>query len=100
MVPGLPVRLRRGRTAAATARCPSDVAEVLRDFAEVARAGAVGDESEETEEDAYAELVEFVRVGVQLVYDELAACARRSRPPRRATDRTQHSSWNEHTDRS
>jgi uncharacterized protein YgfB (UPF0149 family) len=51
---------------------PEDVAEVLADFAEVARAGAVGDESEETEEDAYAELVEFLRVGVQLVYDDLA----------------------------
>jgi len=48
------------------------VAEVLTDFAEVARAGAVGSESVETEEGALAELVEFVRVGVQLIYDELA----------------------------
>lgn len=48
------------------------VAEVLTDFAEVARAGAVGSESVEVEEGALAELVEFVRVGVQLIYDELA----------------------------
>ncbi len=48
------------------------VAEVLTDFAEVARAGAVGSASTEVEEGALAELVEFVRVGVQLVYDELA----------------------------
>lgn len=51
---------------------PEDVAEVLSDFAEIARAGAVGAESEDTEEDAYVELVEFLRVGVQLVFDDLA----------------------------
>lgn len=51
---------------------PSDVTEVLSDFAEVSRAGAVGSESAEVEENALAELVEFVRVGAQLVYDELA----------------------------
>ena len=50
---------------------PGDVAEVLSDFAEVARAGAVGSESAEVEETALAELVEFLRVGVQLIYDEL-----------------------------
>jgi uncharacterized protein YgfB (UPF0149 family) len=51
---------------------PGDVAEVLSDFAEVARAGAVGSESAEVEETALAELTEFLRVGVQLIYDELA----------------------------
>lgn len=51
---------------------PDDVAEVLSDFAEVSRAGAVGAESTEDEESALAELVEFVRVGAQLIYDELA----------------------------
>jgi len=51
---------------------PAAVTEVLTDFAEVARAGAVGSASTEVEEGALAELVEFVRVGVQLVYDELA----------------------------
>jgi hypothetical protein len=50
---------------------PAEVTEVLSDFAEVARAGAVGAESAEVEETALAELVEFVRVGAQLVYDGL-----------------------------
>jgi uncharacterized protein YgfB (UPF0149 family) len=49
----------------------TEVTEVLTDFAEVARAGGVGSESAEVEEGALAELVEFVRVGVQLIYDEL-----------------------------
>jgi uncharacterized protein YgfB (UPF0149 family) len=34
--------------------------------------GVDPDESEEENEQAYAELVEFVRVGVQLLFDELA----------------------------
>lgn len=49
----------------------TDVTEVLTDMAAVARAGAVGSDSAEVEETALAELVEFVRVGVQLIYDEL-----------------------------
>lgn len=48
-----------------------EVTEVLTDFAEVARAGGVGSESADVEESALAELVEFIRVGVQLIYDEL-----------------------------
>lgn len=51
---------------------PAEVAEVLSDLAEVSRAGAVGSETEEAEESALAELVEYLRVGVQLIYDELA----------------------------
>ena len=47
-----------------------DAREALADFAQIACASgaANGTESDET---AYAELVEFVRVGVQLVYEEL-----------------------------
>ena len=48
-----------------------EVAEVLADFAEISRGGSVGAEPMEIEEDAYVELVEFLRVGVQLVYDEM-----------------------------
>jgi len=55
-----------------------EVAEVLADFAEISRAGAVGMEPAEIEEDAYVELVEFLRVGVQIVYDEMNA-GRRAR---------------------
>ncbi|NJD32541.1 MAG: UPF0149 family protein [Gammaproteobacteria bacterium] len=52
---------------------PEDVPEVLADLAQISHAGAVGSEALEVEEEAYAELVEFLRVGVQLIYDELAA---------------------------
>jgi hypothetical protein len=55
------------------AALPQDVAEVLADFAQIAHAGGVGSEALEVEEESYAELVEFLRVGVQLIYDELAA---------------------------
>ena len=55
----------------------ADVAEVLADFAEISRGGSVGMDPTEIEEDAYMELVEFLRVGVQLVYDELHT----QRPP-------------------
>jgi uncharacterized protein len=48
-----------------------EVTEVLADFAEISRGGSVGMDPTEIEEDAYMELVEFLRVGVQLVYDEL-----------------------------
>ncbi len=50
-----------------------EVAEVLADFAEISRGGSVATDAMEIEEDAYVELVEFLRVGVQLVYDELRA---------------------------
>jgi hypothetical protein len=55
------------------AALPEDVSEFLGDLAQIARAGEVGVEALDVEEEAYAELVEFLRVGVQLVYDELAA---------------------------
>jgi uncharacterized protein len=54
-------------------RLPGEVGEIVRDFAEITRAGVDGAESEESNESAYAELVEFVRVGVQLLYEELSA---------------------------
>jgi len=48
------------------------VSEILDDFSEITKAGAGDDESEEAES-AYAELVEYVRVSAQLVYDDTAA---------------------------
>jgi uncharacterized protein len=63
------------------ATLPDDVAEVLGDLAQFAQAGAVGTESPEVEEDAYVELVEFVRAAVQLVYDELLALRATQPPP-------------------
>ncbi len=52
-------------------RLPGDVGEIVRDFGEISRAGVDSSENEESNESAYAELVEFVRVGVQLVFEEL-----------------------------
>jgi uncharacterized protein len=52
---------------------PGEVGEVIRDFDEITRVGVDGGEGEEQNESAYAELVEFVRVGVQIVFEELEA---------------------------
>ncbi len=54
-------------------RLPGDAGEIVRDFAEITRAGVDQRQEEESNENAYAELVEFVRVGVQLLFEELAA---------------------------
>ncbi len=54
-----------------------DTAEVVGDFSEMAQV-AVGDDEPDAEgEAAYAELVEYVRVSVQLVYEELVAVRQR-----------------------
>jgi uncharacterized protein YgfB (UPF0149 family) len=49
---------------------PRDSAEILRDVAEIARAG-VSDTLDEGDEQAYAELVEYLRMGVLLMAEEL-----------------------------
>jgi len=56
---------------------PGEVGEVVRDFIEISRAGVDATQGEESNEAAFAELVEFVRVGVQLLFEELGAL----RPP-------------------
>lgn len=50
---------------------PGEVGEIVRDFSEITRVGVDSGQSAESNENAYAELVEFVRVGVQLVFEEL-----------------------------
>jgi len=50
---------------------PGDVGEIVRDLSEITQVGVDAEEGLESNEGAYAELVEFVRVGVQLVFDEL-----------------------------
>lgn len=50
----------------------SEAGEIIRDFTEITHVGVdAGDETEENE-NAFAEVVEFVRVGVQLLFVELA----------------------------
>lgn len=53
------------------AELPGEVGEAVHDFTEISRAAPGEEEATEADEHAYAELVEFVRVGVQLIYDEL-----------------------------
>jgi uncharacterized protein YgfB (UPF0149 family) len=59
---------------------PGEVGEVLRDFTEISRASIGSGETEDSNETAYAELVEFVRAGAQLVYEELAGHRDRGLP--------------------
>jgi len=66
------------------AALPGDVDEVLSDLARIAQAGAPGTDSPEDEESAYAELVEFLRAGVQLVYEDLEALRASQPVPRSA----------------
>jgi uncharacterized protein len=56
---------------------PGEVGEVVRDFIEISHAAVDAAQDEESNEAAYAELVEFARVGVQLLFEELALL----RPP-------------------
>jgi uncharacterized protein YgfB (UPF0149 family) len=51
---------------------PGDVGEIVRDLVEISRASVDPQQDEESNESAYTELVEFVRVGVQLLFEELA----------------------------
>jgi uncharacterized protein YgfB (UPF0149 family) len=52
---------------------PTNVNEILNDLTHIGRASVEieGDVDNDSEEDAYAEVVEYVRVGVQLIHDEL-----------------------------
>jgi uncharacterized protein len=52
-------------------RLPGDLGEIVRDLTEITRADVDANDGVEANEAALAELVEFVRVGVQLVFDEL-----------------------------
>ena len=52
-------------------QCSAELKEIVRDFTEFTHAGVTEEEDAELEETAYAELVEYIRVGAQLVYMEL-----------------------------
>ena len=62
-------------------RLPGELGEIVRDLTEITRADVDATDSEEANESALAELVEFVRVGVQLVFDELEPLRERHIPP-------------------
>ena len=52
-------------------QCSPEMKEIVRDFTEFTNAGVTEEEDAELEETAYAELVEYIRVGAQLIYMEL-----------------------------
>lgn len=52
-------------------QCSDEAKEIISDFAEFTRASLDDGDDSELEETAYAELVEYIRVGAQLVYMEL-----------------------------
>ena len=55
---------------------PLNVNEILNDLTHIGRASVELEGSgDESEEEAYAEVVEYVRVGVQLIHDELIPAA-------------------------
>jgi uncharacterized protein YgfB (UPF0149 family) len=62
-----------------------EAAEVLRDMTEITHVDVDPDDDEESNEAAYAELVEFVRVGVQLLYDHLQPLREPPEPAARET---------------
>ncbi len=71
------------------AGCPARSARWCATSPRSVASRSTGADSDESNESAYAELVEFVRVGAQLVFDELSPCARcRASPPApRSTER-------------
>lgn len=52
-------------------RLPPDAREVVDDLAEIARSRIAVDAESEENEQAYMEVVEYLRVGIQLVHEEL-----------------------------
>lgn len=59
---------------------PAEVAELLRDFVEISEV-IPGTESDEEQEREFTELEEYVRLGVQHVYEELREPAASQAPP-------------------
>jgi uncharacterized protein len=64
-----------------------EAAEVVRDMTEITHVDVDPQDDPETNEAAYAELVEFVRVGVQLLYEHLHSLRE---PPRIGAPETLH----------
>jgi uncharacterized protein YgfB (UPF0149 family) len=58
----------------------SEVGEILKDFTEITHVDVDPDDGEESNEAAYAELLEFVRVGVQILFEQLEPLRNVPRP--------------------
>ncbi|HSN50989.1 MAG TPA: UPF0149 family protein [Woeseiaceae bacterium] len=66
------------------------IADIIRDMLQLTRAAADEESDDETNEAAYAEIVEYVRVAVQLAYEELAEFRGRSGDPQAEAGETLH----------
>jgi len=55
-----------------------EVGEIVRDFTEISRATGGDGDGDEANEQAYAELVEFIRVAAQVVFEELLPLRRQA----------------------
>lgn len=55
----------------ADAPLPEDIAEILKDFYEISHAGFTSEGTDDADEAAYLEIVEYVRMCVLLVHEEL-----------------------------
>ena len=67
---------RSGAPAVKQEDLPGNVNEILNDLTHIGRASVdLEGDGNESEEEAYAEVVEYVRVGVQLIHDELIPVA-------------------------
>lgn len=66
------------------------LADIIRDMLQLTRAAADDESDDETNEAAYAEIVEYVRVAVQLAYEELAEFRGRSADPQAEAGGTLH----------
>ncbi|MGH8455669.1 MAG: UPF0149 family protein [Stenotrophobium sp.] len=51
--------------------CSEEAREIIRDFTQFTKASVGNEDDADLEETAYAELVEYIRVGAQLIYMEL-----------------------------
>ena len=66
------------------------LADIIRDMLQLTRAAVDEDSDDETNEGAYAEIVEYVRVAAQLTYEELAEFRGPSGSPPDAAGETLH----------
>ena len=57
------------------------LADIIRDMLQITRASADEDDDTESDDSAYTELVEYVRVAAQLVYEELSDLRHPTREP-------------------
>jgi yecA family protein len=66
------------------------LADIIRDMLQLTRAAADDGGDDETNESAYAEIVEYVRVAVQLAYEELAEFRSQPEDPQSESGDTLH----------